>query len=642
MGILNATPDSFSDGGVFSSPEAFPGRIAALLDEGAAIIDIGGESTRPGSAAVSEDDQIERVLGPVRLAASLAGPRGALVSIDTTSPRVARAALAAGASLVNDVSCLADVGLAEAAREAGAALVIMHSRGPMGSMAGYSSYPQAGYTDVVAEVRAELGAARARALAAGLGAGEILVDPGLGFHKSAEHSYALLGGLGALAGLGAVVVGASRKSFLASEVAAPPAGRLGGSVAAALIAAGRGAAILRVHDVRATSQALAVDRAARAAGGGLRGLFEGLLHLFSRRPAGSMLRDALDIAIVAYVLYRALLVLRGTRAQQVAVGLVVIAGVYVAARWAGLVTLVSLMDMVLSSAVLVLVVVFQNDIRRGLMRVGDRAWLPGLARSRETELIDEVVAAATELARHRMGALIAFEQNATLDEFVVGHGIAMDAVISRELLVTIFQPESVNKLHDGAVIVRSLRLASAGVFFPMPEGRHNLDSSLGSRHRAALGVTEETDAVVVVVSEERGSITVCYHGNMIQHLDGQKLKAVLLDLLGYKQPRKKADERPRLTQAPPPPPAPPPAGSSPSLPSIGTPSLPSIGTPSLPSIGSPSLPAITPLGSPSLAAVSPLPLAPSSLTHTPAMPLTTDMPVAPRASMPPGPLRSDD
>jgi uncharacterized protein (TIGR00159 family) len=349
-------------------------------------------------------------------------------------------------------------------------------------------------------------------------------------------------------------------------------------------------------------------------------LLEGLLHLFSRRPAGNMLRDALDIIIVAYVLYRALLVLRGTRAQQVAVGLVVIAGVYVAARWAGLVTLVSLMDMVLSSAVLVLVVVFQNDIRRGLMRVGDRAWLPGLTRSRDTELIDEIVSAATELARHRMGALIAFEQNATLDEFVVGHGIAMDAAISRELLVTIFQPESVNKLHDGAVIIRSLRLASAGVFFPMPEGRHNLDPSLGSRHRAALGVTEETDAVVVVVSEERGSITVCYHGNMIQHLDGQKLKAVLLDLLGYKQPaRKKTEERPRPTQAPltmPPPPGP-------IVPPLA--------------VVSP-LPLPAPLTAPlttSLAAASPLPL-------SPALPLTTDMPVAPRASLPPAPLRSDD
>jgi diadenylate cyclase len=272
-------------------------------------------------------------------------------------------------------------------------------------------------------------------------------------------------------------------------------------------------------------------------------VLEGLLYLFSRRPPTQVLRDALDIVIVAYVVYRALLVLRGTRAQQMSVGVLVIAGVYVAARWIGLVTLVNLMDVVLSSFVLILVVVFQNDIRRGLMRVGDRAWLGTLSSANETKVIDEVVAAATELARHRMGALIAFEQNATLDEFVVGHGIPLDSAVTRELLVTIFQPESVNKLHDGAVILRALRISSAGVFFPMPEAR-NLDPSLGSRHRAALGVTDETDAVVVVVSEERGSITVCYRGNMIQHLDGQKLRGVLLDLMGYKQPARRRTGEP--------------------------------------------------------------------------------------------------
>jgi len=273
-------------------------------------------------------------------------------------------------------------------------------------------------------------------------------------------------------------------------------------------------------------------------------VLEGLLHLFSRRPAGSVARDVVDVLIVAWVLYRALLVLRGTRAQQVAVGALVVAAVYGLAKWGGLATLVNLLDLVVSSLVLILVVVFQNDIRRALMRVGDKALLPGFGRAREAAIVDEVVAAATELARHRTGALIAFEQNANLEEFVVGHGIALDAAVSRELLVTIFQPESVNKLHDGAVLLRELRIHSAGVFFPMPEAR-NLDASLGSRHRAALGVSEETDAVVVVVSEERGTITVCYRGNMIPNLDGQRLKGALYDLMGYKQaPRgEKKDEK---------------------------------------------------------------------------------------------------
>lgn len=270
-------------------------------------------------------------------------------------------------------------------------------------------------------------------------------------------------------------------------------------------------------------------------------MLEGLLQLFTRRPWGHVARDVLDILLVAYLVYRGLLVLRGTRAQQMSVGVLVIAAIYVVARWAGLVTLVSLMDVVLTSLVLVLVIVFQNDIRRALMRVGERAFLPGFSRAQETKLIDEIVSAATELARHRIGALIAFEQNASLDEFVVGQGIALDAAITRELLVTLFQPESVNKLHDGSVIIRNLRIASAGVFFPMPEAR-NLDPSLGSRHRAALGITDETDAVVVVVSEERGAVTVCFRGNMIQNLDAPRLRTVLLDLLGYKDKRKKGDK----------------------------------------------------------------------------------------------------
>jgi len=143
------------------------------------------------------------------------------------------------------------------------------------------------------------------------------------------------------------------------------------------------------------------------------------------------------------------------------------------------------------------------------------------------------VAAATELARHRIGAIIAFEQDANLDEFVVGQGTALDAAVQRDLLVALFLPETLNKLHDGAVVIRNLRIAKAGVFFPMPDTKL-LDKSLGSRHRAALGVTEETDAVVVVVSEERGSIGFCFNGNIVTNLDGASLRQALLGLFGQR------------------------------------------------------------------------------------------------------------
>jgi diadenylate cyclase len=270
-------------------------------------------------------------------------------------------------------------------------------------------------------------------------------------------------------------------------------------------------------------------------------MLDGLRHLFSSRPWLQVLVDVFDILVVTYVVYRALLVLRGTRAMQMGTGLGVIFLVYVVSKWAGFVTLFNLLSTLLSSIILIVVVVFQNDIRRGLMRVGSRAFFAGMARQQETRVIDEVVAAATELARHRMGALICFEQDANLDEFVVAQGTTLDAAVQRELLVSLFVPDSLNKLHDGAVVIRNLRIAKGGVFFPMPDTKM-LDKGMGSRHRAALGITEETDAVVVVVSEERGTISFCFNGNIVPNLDGASLKQALLGLFGQRARAKKKGE----------------------------------------------------------------------------------------------------
>jgi diadenylate cyclase len=254
---------------------------------------------------------------------------------------------------------------------------------------------------------------------------------------------------------------------------------------------------------------------------------EVLRAYFTGRAPLHLLRDALDIFIVYYVVYRALLVLRGTRAMQVGVGLGVLFALYLVAQALQLLTVLTIMGALISSIILIIVVVFQNDIRRGLQRVGSRAWFGTLARQQESRVIDEVVEAATELARHRIGALITFEQDANLDEFVGTHkGKTLDAQVTSELLVSLFVPEGVNKLHDGSVVIRNYRIAKAGVFFPMPEGRV-MDQSFGSRHRAALGITEETDAVVVIVSEERGTISFCFNGNIATNLDGPKLHAML-------------------------------------------------------------------------------------------------------------------
>lgn len=281
-------------------------------------------------------------------------------------------------------------------------------------------------------------------------------------------------------------------------------------------------------------------------------MLEGLLHLFSRRAPREVLTDVLDLLVVTYIVYRALLVMRGTRAMQMGTGLGVIFLLYVVSKWAGLVTLFNLLSTLLSSIILIVVVVFQNDIRRGLMRVGSRAFFAGLSRQQESRVIDEVVGAATELARHRIGALICFEQDANLDEFVVGQGTVLDAAVQKDLMVSLFLPDGLNKLHDGAVIIRNLRVAKAGVFFPMPDLR-TLDKSLGSRHRAALGITEETDAVVVVVSEERGTISFCFNGNIVTNLDGASLRQALLGLFGQRARKKKAAAAGKRGSTPPPP-----------------------------------------------------------------------------------------
>ncbi|WP_437588458.1 diadenylate cyclase CdaA [Sorangium sp. So ce1000] len=266
-------------------------------------------------------------------------------------------------------------------------------------------------------------------------------------------------------------------------------------------------------------------------------MVEGFLRLFSARPATQVIRDLVDIFIVAYVVYRALLVLRGTRAMQMGLGLGIVFLIYLGAKVFGLTTLLNLLSWLLSSIILIVVVVFQNDIRRALIRVGGSNWFTS-GREQQSRVIDEVVAAATELARHRMGAIIAFEQDANVLEFVKSEGIHIDSVVTRELLVSLFVPESVNKLHDGAVLIRDLKIARAGVFFPMPETKI-LDASLGSRHRAALGITEETDAVVVVVSEERGTISFCFSGNIVSNLDGQSLRHALLGLFGRSSRRRR-------------------------------------------------------------------------------------------------------
>ena len=271
MGVLNCTPDSFSDGGHFGDEGAAVARAAALHAAGAAVIDVGAESTRPGAAPVSARDQIARLGGVVRKIAAT----GALVSIDTTLPEVAEYALAEGATVVNTVSLTPAAELGALAARYGAALVLMHCRGAMSEMKGFSVYADDAYRDVVSEVGREWSEAAGRALAAGLPRESLVLDPGLGFAKNAQQSIALCARLEELCALGyPVLVGPSRKSFLVRVAApqgppAPPGERLGGTIAAVLACVARGAAIARVHDVAAVAQAIAVDEAIHGAPRGM-------------------------------------------------------------------------------------------------------------------------------------------------------------------------------------------------------------------------------------------------------------------------------------------------------------------------------------------------------------------------------------
>ncbi len=279
-------------------------------------------------------------------------------------------------------------------------------------------------------------------------------------------------------------------------------------------------------------------------------MLESLQHYVAGRSPPQLLRDVVDVLLVYYVLYRLLLVAKGTRAMQVAAGLCVVLLLYLVAQALQLVTVLTLLSSLIQSLPIIVVVVFQNDIRRALQRVGSRAWFGGLARAQESRVIDEVVDAARELARHRIGAIITFEQDANLDEFVGNKGLDIDAMVTAPLLVSIFTPEASNKLHDGSVIIRDLRVAKAGVFFPMPEGRI-IDPSFGSRHRAALGITEETDAVVVVVSEERGTISFCFNGNIASDLQATQLREMLESIFSPKVRKKSRKARKRLSEVPP-------------------------------------------------------------------------------------------
>jgi dihydropteroate synthase len=262
MGVLNVTPDSFSDGGRHFGVEQAVARAREMVAEGAALVDVGGESTRPGAQPGDEAEELRRVIPVIERIAGLP----AVISIDTSKPGVMRAACAAGARLINDVYALRRPGALETAAASGAAVCLMHMQGEPRTM-----QADPGYADVVREVGDFLADRRRACLDAGIAPERILLDPGFGFGKTLAHNLSLLARLETLRRLGApLLVGVSRKSMLGAITGQPPEERLSAGLAAAALAVWQGASIIRTHDVRATVEAVKLAAAARqqAAQGG--------------------------------------------------------------------------------------------------------------------------------------------------------------------------------------------------------------------------------------------------------------------------------------------------------------------------------------------------------------------------------------
>ena len=249
--------------------------------------------------------------------------------------------------------------------------------------------------------------------------------------------------------------------------------------------------------------------------------------------------DTLDILLVALIFYYILKIIEGTRAAQILFGLAVVVLLFFASQSTGLFTLNWVLNHFLGSIILIIVILFQNDIRKALANIGKKPLLLRFGKVlSEEETVDEVVKASTFLASRKIGALIAIERNSSLEDFIE-LGMKLDAKISRELIISIFNPSS--PLHDGGIIIGENKILSAGSFFPL-ETDPDLERNLGTRHRAAIGLSSETDAVVIVVSEETGLISLAIQGEIKRGLDATSLFNNLADLLNVK-PKKINEEK---------------------------------------------------------------------------------------------------
>ena len=320
----------------------------------------------------------------------------------------------------------------------------------------------------------------------------------------------------------------SRKSFLGKVLDVPVEQRLTGSLACCAIAIMEGAHIVRVHDVRETRQVATLCDAVRELEASPMSIAE-LINLDKLNW-----NAAIDILIVSTLIYNLLLLIRGTRAVQMALGLGVLAIFFYLTRWLHLEMIQWILTNILPYFVFGIIVLFAAEIRRALANIGKNPLIRQFSQNPFVETYDEIVLAATTLASQRIGGLIVIERSIGLKNYIES-GIAIDAALSYDLLVAIFSPGA--PLHDGAVIVQKDRITAAACFLPLTVNP-KLSKDLGTRHRAAIGVTEESDAIVVVISEETGIISIVAGGQIERSLDGESLRHRLETIFAGKDSEK--------------------------------------------------------------------------------------------------------
>ncbi|HVN97232.1 MAG TPA: diadenylate cyclase CdaA [Syntrophorhabdaceae bacterium] len=245
------------------------------------------------------------------------------------------------------------------------------------------------------------------------------------------------------------------------------------------------------------------------------------------QDATDILRDVIDILIVSFIIYRTFLLIKGTRAIQLILGLVIVMFVFALAKQFGLFTIGWIFNSFVSSIIFVIVVIFQDDIRRLLLALGRSPFFKKITYVQETLFYDELVNACVVMAKRRTGSLIVIEREVGLEEFMEV-GVRFDAEVNTELIVSVFQHGS--PIHDGAMIIREGRIKAAGCVLPLTSN-DEVDKSFGTRHRAGMGITEVTDAVALIVSEERGVVSYTYRGEIFPNVSGDELKKVLRELL---------------------------------------------------------------------------------------------------------------